>query len=255
MLSLVAGCPDGSQKAAPAGSASAAPLPAASASSPAAPSSSARATASGTAAQPSPSSTKPTYGATNADAVARFEDEKPLGEIKDHVNFDMRARSAPSTHDSTVIDVLAAGTEVRKVAKRGQWFLVLFADRHDKASTLMAWTWEQAFFPLSGPGDEKKLCACWTKLHDGGSCDAVAGMAMGECDRTYGDDCTKLVACVHGEVAPKCMPDERLLTPQNVCAKACAKNADCPNDQICTDTMGKPNVCRPAKVSDGEATF
>jgi hypothetical protein len=255
---ILAGCPGGAPNAAPdagvvaptTGSA-AAPTPSASGTAAHAAGTAARPAAS----RPPSSSPSPSYGATNADAVTRFDDERPLGEVKDHVNFDMRARTAPTTHDSDVITVLTAGTAVRKVARRGQWFLVLFADPHDKASTLMAWTWEQAFFPLSGPGDQQKLCACWTKIHDGASCDAVAGMATGECDRTYGADCEKLVSCVNGDLAPKCMPNERLLSPQNVCARTCTRNADCPNDQICTDTMGKPDVCRAAKVSDGEATL
>ena len=190
----------------------------------------------------------PASSAMNGDDIARYDDEKRLPDVADHINWDMRVRSAPSVKDGDVIVALRSGTPVTKLAKRGQWFLVTFDDPKDKSRRLMGWTWEQAFFPLSGKGDETKLCACWKKEHAGEGCEAVAGIAMGECDRTYGDDCAKLIACVHGQLAPKCMPNERLVEPQGACAKACTRNADCPNDQLCTETLGDPHVCRPAKV-------
>lgn len=199
---------------------------------------------------PSASTPSPTFGAANAADVARYDNEKPLPEVEDHVNHDMRVRTMPSTKEGDVILALRAGTPVKKVAKRGQWFLVTFADPKDKSRTLIGWTWEQAFAALSGPGDEKKLCDCWKKDHDADSCDAIAGMAMGECDRTYGDDCKKLVACVQGTLAPTCMPTERLLLPQRICAKTCKNNAGCPNDHVCTDTLGTPSVCVRAQVAE-----
>ena len=248
---LLAGCPDKPDAGPPPARSSANSVSAPSAPS-AAPLASATLSAKGPVARPSSTTTAHIadndYGASNADAIARYENEKPLGDVADTINWDMRVRTAPSVKDGEVIVALASGTPVVKEAKRGQWFLITFADPKDKSRKVLGWTWEQAFFPLSGKGDETKLCACWKKENPGQECDAVAGIATGECDRTYGDDCEKLIACVHGQLAPKCMPNERLLAAQDACARTCKRNGDCPNDQICTEAFGDPNVCRPAKV-------
>lgn len=189
--------------------------------------------------------------ATNAADIMRYANEKPMS-VQDHVNHDMRVRKAPSVKEGDVIVALRAGTPVTKLAKRGQWFLITFADPKDKSRTLAGWTWEQAFFQLSGPGDEKKLCECWKKEKSDQTCEPVVGHAMAECDRTYGEDCKKLLLCVHGELAPTCMPEERLVGPQGICAKVCKRNADCSNDRVCTDTMGAPSVCVQANVKNDE---
>jgi hypothetical protein len=84
------------------------------------------------------------------------------------------------------------------------------------------------------------------KENDAATCEAVAGSAKGECDRTFASDCKKLLACARGEAKPTCGNGERVLT-QGTCAKVCKTNANCKNDQICTDKMGAPSVCIAAK--------
>ena len=204
---------------------------------------------------PAPSSHAPIPGpplvAENAVDVHRFPNETLLGAIGDHIQQDMFVRTAPNKDVGAVIAPLRAGTPVTKLARRGQWILVTFADPKDKAKTLAGWTWEQAFFHPAGPGDEKRLCECWMKQHDAdATCEAVAGKSKAECDRTFGKDCEKLVECVHGEIHATCLDGERLLLPQGVCAKVCKSNAACPNDQMCTDKLGAPSVCVPAQMRD-----
>jgi hypothetical protein len=192
----------------------------------------------------------PPLRADNAADVKRFPNEKPLDAIGDHINQDMNVRKAPNKEDGDVVVALHAGTPVTKVAKRGQWFLITFADPKDKAKTLAGWTWEQAFFHPAGPGDEKRLCECWKKQKNEATCEAVTGASTAECDRSFASDCDKLIKCIHGELQPTCLDGERLLLPQAVCAKVCKANAGCPNDQICTDKLGTPSVCMPAKVQE-----
>jgi hypothetical protein len=193
----------------------------------------------------------PPVKADNIDDVHRYPNEKPLDAIADHVQQDMFVRRAPNKEEGDTIVGLRPGTPVTKHARRGQWFLITFADPKDKARTLAGWIWQQAFFHPAGPGDEKRLCECWTKLHDAdATCDAVQGKSKAECDRTFANDCTKLVQCVHGEVQPTCLDGERLLLPHGVCAKVCKSNAACPNDQVCTDKLGTPSVCLPAQVKE-----
>lgn len=143
-----------------------------------------------------------TFSAANAADVARYANEKPIADADDKIHHDMRVRTVPSTKEGDVILALRAGTPVKKVAKRGQWFLITFADPKEKSRTLLGWTWDQAF-----------------AAQDGASEDA-------------------------------CAADERLLTPQGTCAKTCKTNANCPNDFVCTDTMGAPSICVRAKVAE-----
>ena len=193
----------------------------------------------------------PPLRADNADEVRRYPNEKPVDTIANHIQQDMNVRKAPNKEDGDLVAPLRAGTPVTKLARRGQWFLITFADPKDKSKTLAGWTWEQAFFHPAGPGDEKRLCECWTKLHDAeGACEDVRGKSKAECDRSFGGDCEKLVKCVHGELSPTCLDGERLLLPHGVCAKTCKSNAACPNDQVCTDKMGAPSVCLPAEVKE-----
>ena len=143
-----------------------------------------------------------TFSAANAADVARYANEKPVADADDKIHHDMRVRTIPSTKEGDVILALRAGTPVKKVAKRGQWFLITFADPKEKARTLLGWTWDQAFAAIDGASEDA------------------------------------------------CAADERLLTPQGTCAKTCKTNANCPNDFVCTDTMGAPSVCVRAKVAD-----
>jgi hypothetical protein len=185
-------------------------------------------------------------GPKPAESVVRYANELAVEQTKTTVTFDMNVRYAPNKQDGDVIVALRAGTEVTKLSKRGQWYLVSFADPKDSSKTLTGWIWEQAFAPSSGPGDENKLCACYMKENDAGTCEAVSGSAKGECDRTFGNDCKKLLACARGEAKPTCGTGERLLT-QGTCAKVCKTNAGCKNDQMCTDKLGTPSVCISAK--------
>lgn len=69
----------------------------------------------------------------------------------------MFARTAPKKQDGAVIAALRAGTPVVKLAKRGQWFLVTFADPKDKARTLAGWVWEHAFDEAGERGEDDDL--------------------------------------------------------------------------------------------------
>ena len=143
-----------------------------------------------------------TFGAANAADVARYPNEKPVADADDKIAHDMRVRTVPSTKEGDVILALRAGVPVKKVAKRGQWFLITFADPKDKSRTLLGWTWDQAFVHEAGPGEDA------------------------------------------------CAADERIVTSQGFCAKTCKTNASCPNDYVCTDTMGTPSVCVRAKIAE-----
>lgn len=181
--------------------------------------------------------------------LARFPNEVAIADQKATVTFDMNVRRAPNKHDGEVLLAVRAGTEVTKIARRGQWFLVSLPDPKEPGRTVTGWVWEQAFAPPSGPGDEERLCECFKQASDAGTCEAVAGTAKGECDRTFGKDCKSLLLCARGELKPTCAAGERLLS-HGSCAKVCKTNAGCRNDQICTATLGTPNVCVPAKVAE-----
>lgn len=163
------------------------------------------ATATSTASPPRPLPTvadASAFGAANAADVARYANEKPVADADDKIHHDMRVRTVPSTKEGDVILALRAGTPVKKVAKRGQWFLITFADPKERSRTLLGWTWDQAFAAIDGASEDA------------------------------------------------CAAEERLLTPQGICAKTCKTNAGCPNDFVCTDTMGTPSVCVRAKIAE-----
>lgn len=87
-------------------------------------------------------------------------------------------------------------------------------------------TFEGAASPLdpAPKGDDEKLCACQKKVTGGASCEDLYGGANADCDRTYGGDCVKLLACSRGdrEFEPQCAPGTYVFEG-NLCLKPCGE--------------------------------
>jgi len=97
-------------------------------------------------------------------------------------------------------------------------------------------TFEGAASPLDATahGDNAKLCACHMKVTHAKSCEEVYGGASADCDRTYGDDCEKLLACARGDrsAQPRCLPGY-LNGDFGRCGKRCGTGQPCPGGGTC----------------------
>jgi hypothetical protein len=97
-------------------------------------------------------------------------------------------------------------------------------------------TFEGAASPLDGAakGDDAKLCACHMKVTHATTCEDVHGGADADCDRTYGDDCPKLLACASGDwrTRPRCLPGFVNGTFGH-CGKLCNVSLPCPGEAAC----------------------
>lgn len=102
----------------------------------------------------------------------------------------------------------------------------------------MVGVFEGAKSPLDGTASQsmsaEKLCACHKMATGATTCDDLIGSPNGDCERTYANDCIKLVQCARGEpgVAPKCQPGFAN-GPFGFCFKACRSLTDCPSDHGC----------------------
>jgi hypothetical protein len=68
----------------------------------------------------------------------------------------------------------------------------------------------------------------------------VYGGADADCDRTYGDDCHKLLACARrdGTAPPRCLPGFISLFGL-ICRKECGPGKPaCPSGQVCAGATG-----------------
>ena len=105
-------------------------------------------------------------------------------------------------------------------------------------------TFEGAASPLDGTaqGDNDKLCACHKKVTNATTCEDVYGGADADCDRTYGDNCPKLLACSRhdGTARPQCLPGFVQLFGL-ICRKECGQGKPaCPAGQVCA---GATSTC------------
>jgi hypothetical protein len=81
--------------------------------------------------------------ATNEGDVARFPDETKLADVVAATKRDFNVREAPPA--GVVIAPLAKGTNVTQIAKRGQFFLILWDNPAAPGTKLMGWVQEGAF--------------------------------------------------------------------------------------------------------------
>jgi hypothetical protein len=108
-------------------------------------------------------------------------------------------------------------------------------------------TFEGAASPLDGvgKGDDAKLCACQKKVYKTATCEDLIGAAEADCDRTYGNDCTRLLECSRGELSspPRCLPGFVNSSAMLRCYKVCGKDKPaCPSGSSCLSDWGTP-VC------------
>lgn len=88
--------------------------------------------------------------AKNASSVARFASETKLGNEKEKVLADITVvREGPGT--GTVVATLKKGAEVSKIAKNGDYTLVLFPDPKAPNDWLMGWLGKAAFLASPPP--------------------------------------------------------------------------------------------------------
>jgi hypothetical protein len=108
---------------------------------------------------------------------------------------------------------------------------------------------EGAASPLDGTakGDNKKLCECHMEVTKAATCEDLIGAADPDCDRTYGSDCGKLLACARGEPGflPRCLPGWVNLGGTGGCVKSCPGGGGCPAGTGCTAMPGGPKICLP----------
>jgi hypothetical protein len=105
---------------------------------------------------------------------------------------------------------------------------------------------EGAASPLDGTarGDAEKLCACHMKVTKEPTCENLYGAPDADCDRTFADNCGKLLACARGEIAPTCLPGFFTMGAKAPCFKKCSTGNDCAKGQICASTgFGSLNYC------------
>ena len=104
---------------------------------------------------------------------------------------------------------------------------------------------EGAASPLDGTarGDDAKLCACHQKVTHATSCDDIYGGADADCDRTYGDNCEKLLACARGDwtARPRCLPGF-INGEMGRCGKRCSAKDRCPGTATCNFMFADSDV-------------
>jgi hypothetical protein len=106
---------------------------------------------------------------------------------------------------------------------------------------------EGAKSPLDGTadGNAQKLCECYKKITRHQTCESLPGGADADCDRTWGDNCQKLVECSIGDphAAPACLPGFVNGGASGHCFKVCSSNASCPSGRECLDGFASTRVC------------
>jgi hypothetical protein len=100
---------------------------------------------------------------------------------------------------------------------------------------------EGAKSPLDGAGSDAalgdKLCACHKKVMKEATCDSLLGAPDADCDRTYGNDCSMLLACSRREPGafPRCLPGYRNAFLGS-CFKECGgSKGGCAANETCED--------------------
>ncbi len=85
---------------------------------------------------------------------------------------------------------------------------------------------------------KNRLCECL-----GSSCATAGLQPQVDCDRTYKNDCSKLLACTTGapSVPPSCLGGQKNAGPLNWCMTACTSTKDCASGETCSQDWG--NVC------------
>lgn len=89
-----------------------------------------------------------------------------------------------------------------------------------------------------------KLCSCHKKVTSSSTCDDLVGSPDVDCDRTYANDCAKLLQCSRGEpgVAPTCLPGWTNAY-QGRCYQLCTDGkTPCPAQYHCGD-FGDVRFC------------
>ena len=89
-----------------------------------------------------------------------------------------------------------------------------------------------------------KLCSCHKKVTSSSTCDDLVGSPDADCDRTYGNDCEKLLQCSRSEpgVAPTCLPGW-INAYQGRCFQQCTDGKTaCPAKHHCGD-FGDVRFC------------
>lgn len=71
-----------------------------------------------------------------------------------------------------------------------------------------------------------KTCSCYKKAGHA-TCDDLTKAPDLDCVRTFGDDCTKLLSCVKGELKPKCLPGWFNHGALHRCYQACSTANTC----------------------------
>ncbi len=107
---------------------------------------------------------------------------------------------------------------------------------------------EGAKSPLDrGSGSlEAKLCECHKKTLGKATCDELLGAADEDCDRTWGHDCSMLLACSRGEpgAMPACRPGWVAGPPSGHCFQLCgAGKPPCPAGLTCQKDFSEDQVC------------
>lgn len=93
---------------------------------------------------------------------------------------------------------------------------------------------------------EEKLCACHKKVTQQSTCDNMVSGVNLDCERTYGNDCEKLLECSRGEPStpPKCQAGY-INAWMGFCQKLCGDGKPaCAADHSCED-IGTGKICVP----------
>jgi len=93
--------------------------------------------------------------------------------------------------------------------------------------------------------EAKKLCACHKKQTGADSCVFLVAQPNPDCQRTYGEDCTSLLACSSGDplYAPTCKAGYARGGAVERCYPLCGPNRSC-SEGVCTDWQGG-ELCMP----------
>lgn len=108
---------------------------------------------------------------------------------------------------------------------------------------------EGAKTPVDANSDaalSEKLCNCHRKVTKSNSCEDMIGGPNADCERTYGNDCSMLLACSRGEPGawPRCQPGF-VNAGIGFCYQKCdTGKAGCPANQVCQD-VGNGMACVP----------
>ena len=86
---------------------------------------------------------------SNKDTIQRFPDETPINE-KQYVEW--KAAPVRANHpDGRLVAVLTRGNPVAKIARRGDFFLITFANPDDPSKRWSGWVHKNVFVPGTEP--------------------------------------------------------------------------------------------------------